>query len=488
MYDVIVIGGGVIGTAIARELSRHSLKLALLEKHPDVAMGSTKANSAIVHGGFAEAHKKVKGRLCYQGRRRFAALAEELGFPFKAIGSFVLSFDEKQLPELETLLANGKLNGLPDLSILNREEILRREPNVNPDVKYGLWCDGAGVCSPYEYAIALTENAVANGLELFLNSPVAAIRKNADSFAVSTPDGRTFESRFVVNAAGLQSEEISTMAGVDGFTVKPRSGEYLIMQRGTGVLVNSVLFQMPTKMGKGILVTPTVYGNLLIGPDAIDEEKDDRNTHAERLHSIYRQALLTTPKLDIKRFLRSFAGVRAVSSTDDFIVEKTAVHGFVNAAGIQSPGMTSSPAIADMVRDILAGEGLEMKPKPDFNPRRRAIFSEHEFLAAKELAPLLELVQGAKGRMVCRCEQVPEAEIRDAASRGVPITVVDGVKRRTRAGMGFCQGEFCRPRVTAVMRELGSGFDDRTDIEREGLSRVGRAEILKYFEEHPVNA
>lgn len=486
MYDVLIIGAGVSGTAIARHLTRYSLKLALVEKHPDVAMGATKANSAIVHGGFAESHSKLKGRLCYQGRKQFAALAQELGFPFKAIGSFVLAFDAKQLPELESILENGKKNGLPDLQILNREQIIAKEPNVNSDVQYGLWCEGAGVCSPYEYAIALAENAIANGLDLFLNSQVAAIARKTDGLAVTMTDGRTFESRFVVNAGGLQAADISAMAGVSDFGIRPRSGEYILMTQGTGDLVNSVLFQMPTKMGKGILVTPTVYGNLLIGPDAIDEEKDDRDTHVERLHHIYGQALLTSPKLDINKFLRSFAGVRAVSTTDDFLIGATPVPGFINVAGIQSPGMTSSPGVADMVRDILADAGLRLEEKHDFNPQRRAIFVPRDLVPNKDLAPLLDLPEGTEGRVICRCEQIPEAMVRDAMTRNIPVTTIDGVKRRARAGMGFCQGTFCRPRIASVAKGLGLDFDAIPDTERDGLKRVSRAEILDYFKDNPV--
>ena len=482
MYDVLIIGGGASGCAIARELSRYDLRLALLERHPDVSMGATKGNSAIVHGGFAEAHKKLKGRLCYQGRKQFSVLSGELGFPFKAIGSFVLSFDEKQLPELEALLENGRQNGLPDLQILNREQILAREPKVNPEVQYGLWCEGAGICSPYEYVIALAENAVANGLELFLNSEVSSLKHGDGALTVETADGETFTAKFVVNAAGLQSARVSAMASVDDFTVKPRSGEYLLMNRGSGSLVHSVLFQMPTKMGKGILVTPTVYDNFLLGPDAIDEERDDRGTHAERLHRVFRQAMLTTPDLDIKRYLRSFAGVRPVASTDDFIVEGTRTPGFVNVAGIQSPGLTSSPAVAERVRDILADAGLKLEKKADFHLERKQSYVYRDYLPAKEAAKLAELAEGAEGRLVCRCEQVPEASVREAFSRGIPVTTADGIKRRTRASMGFCQGEFCRPRMAAVAAALGvEDFDARSDVEREGIERVGREEILAYF-------
>lgn len=481
MHDVVIIGAGVIGAAIARELCRHKLDVVLLEKHPDVAMGATKGNSAIVHGGFAESHSKLKGRLCYRGRSRFAALSEELHFPFKPIGSFVFAFEEGQRAGLESLLENGKKNGVTDLSILGHDEIVEMEPNINPEVKYGLWCEGAGVCSPFEYCIAMTENAIANGLELKLSAEVSAIAKKGDGFEVATAGGDVLASRFVVNAAGLQSGDVSAMVGVDDFTIHPRSGEYIIMGKGTDLPVNSVLFQMPTKMGKGILVAPTVYGNLLIGPDAIDERRDDRGTHVERLYRIYREATLTTPSLDMNKFLRSFAGVRAVSSTDDFVIEATRVPGFVNVAGIQSPGMTSSPAVGDLVRDILAESGLKLEKKKDFNPERRAPHAGRK-VSPKELQDLVKLPVGADGRMICRCEQVEEAAVRDLLDRGIPITTRDAVKRRTQAGMGFCQGAFCGPRIAELMAGLGvDGFDARTDVERDGLKRVGREEMLAFL-------
>ncbi|MDL2323582.1 NAD(P)/FAD-dependent oxidoreductase [Ruminococcaceae bacterium OttesenSCG-928-A16] len=483
---MLIIGGGVCGTAIARQLSRYNLKLALLEGAADVATGATKANSAIVHGGYAEAHTTLKGRLCYPGRTAFAALNQQLNFGFKPIGSMVLAFEEEQLPKLQTLLENGRQNGLPDLAILNRSQILEKEPGINPAVKYALYCEGAGVCSPFEYAIALAENAVQNGLELFLSTAVTGIEKTIDGFTVTTNTGRSFKSRYVVNAAGLQSGQVSAMVGVDDFTVHPRSGEYILLRKGSGALVNSVLFQMPTKMGKGILVTPTVYGNLLIGPDAIDEQSADRGTHAPRLHAIYTAALQTAPALDITQFLRSFAGVRPVSSTDDFVIGETRVKGFINVAGIQSPGLTASPAIAAMVQDILQQNGLVLTQKPNFNPNRRPTYTPHATLPASELTPLLNLPQGAPGRMLCRCEQIPEAALQDAITRGIPVTTADAVKRRIRAGMGFCGGTFCRPRTAAIMAQQPNiTFDPRTDIERDGIKRVTRQQMLDYIEKAP---
>lgn len=479
--DVLIIGGGVSGAAIARALCRYRLRVALLEKENDVAMGATKANSAIVHGGYAEAHARLKGRLCYQGRRQFAALNQELNFGFLPIGSLVLAFGEGQKPQLEAMLQNGRLNGLNDLSILPGEQIRALEPNVNPAVKWALHCAGAGVCSPFEYTIALCENAVANGLQLYLNTPVTAIRPEDGGFAVSTASGAVFHTRFVVNAAGLAAAQVADMAGAGGFSIHPRSGEYIILGKGSGTLVNRVLFQMPTKMGKGILVTPTVYGNLIIGPDAIDEEKDDRSTHAERLYHIYRQALNTTNKIDLRRFLRSFAGVRAVANTDDFIIEHSRVHGFLNVAGIQSPGLTASPAVARMVCDLLAQASLSLVEKPGYDPSRRASYAPHEDLPPQALAPLLALPEGTPGRMVCRCQQVAEATLCDALRRGIPLNSVDAVKRRTTAGMGFCQGQFCRPRTAALLTHTyGRPIGPDTDAQRAGLHRVDRDEMLAY--------
>lgn len=480
MYDVVIIGAGVTGAAIARELSKFKLSVALVEKQPDVAMGATKANSAIVHGGYAEAHDKLKGRLCYQGRREFAALDGQLHFGFKAIGSLVLAFEEAQKAALVQLMDNGRLNGLKDLELLDGRQVQALEPHVNPGVRWGLYCKGAGVCSSFELAVALAENAADNGVEVLLNRPVQRMASTPEGFLVTTPQG-VLATRFVVNAAGLQAAEVAAMAGEAGFTIHPRSGEYIIMAKGTGKLVNTALFQMPTKMGKGVLVTPTVYGNLMIGPDAIDEERDDRNTHTSRLYEIYTAALKTTPGLDISGFLRSFAGVRPVSSTNDFIIGEAGVKGLINAAGIQSPGLTSSPAVAAMVRDALANGGLELRFNPEFCPERRPIHRGHPPLEAAPLQQQLQLPEGTAGRMLCRCEQVVESVLLEALARKVPPSTVDGVKRRTRAGMGWCQGAFCRPRSLHSAEVLaGRQLDGQTDVERDGLSRVGKEEFLAY--------
>ena len=482
MYDVLIIGAGIEGTAIARRLSRYALPIALVEAANDVAMGSTKANSAIVHGGYAEANAKLKGRVCYKGRVQFAQLDKELNFGFRETGSLVITTNEEDLPKLEALLENGKLNGLDDLSILNHDEIMELEPNINPEVKYALYCKGAGVCSPYEMAIALAENAIHNGAELFLNSPVTAIEKVDDHFVVHTPD-KDFEAMYVINAAGLNSDKVDQMVNEPTFSVHPRSGEYVLFAAGTGSALNTVVFQMPSKMGKGILVTSTYHRNLLLGPDAIDEQAADldRSTHVERLYKIYKEGLNTTTVMDPSKFIRSFTGLRAVSSTDDFVVGTTPTKGFINVAGIQSPGLTSSPAIADMVTDLLAEEGLSLVDDPNYDPYRAPIIKkDKEMLPMAEVNKLLNL-ESCPEKMICRCEQVTEGTIIDAITRGIPINTVDAVKRRTRASMGFCQGAFCRPRFTEVVeRELGIKLDTRTDIETEGDTRVTRQEFVAY--------
>lgn len=480
--DICIIGAGIIGTTIARRLSRYKLKITLIEKADDVAMGATKANSAIVHGGYAESNSKLKGRLCYQGRKQFADLNKELHFGFQPIGSLVLTSREEDLPKLQELEENGRKNGLTDLRILTGDEIREMEPAIHPDVRYGLYCEGAGICSPYGMAIAMAENAIQNGVELSLKEEILSIRRDDEGYLLIT-NCREIPTRYVINCAGLHAAHIAAMVHEPHFSIHPRSGEYILCSRDTGKLLNKVAFQMPSAMGKGILVTPTIHGNLLIGPDAVHVEGADRSTHPDRLTNIFKQALLTTPDLDPKWFLRSFAGIRAVSSTDDFIIEESVSPGFFHAAGIQSPGLTSSPAIADRMVELLEKAGCPLEEDPSYDPIRKPLPFLKEPLNPSEVKEGLN-AEGPQ-QLICRCEQVPRAVIEEVLRREIPIHSVDAIKRRTRASMGTCQGGFCRPRFLKVVKEItGKDLDPRTDIEKEEVTRVNRAEFLEYYTEH----
>ena len=493
IYDIAIIGAGVIGASVARELSKYDLSTLLIEGENDVSMGSSKANSAIVHGGYAESHSKVKGRVCYQGRVQFDRLNKELNFGFRENGSLVIAFDEEDLPKLKELKENGELNGLKDLSILTHDEIVAMEPNINPEVKYALYCKGAGICSPYEYVIALTENAIENGVELKLNSKVIGIKEIQENdkryFEIENEKGEKVYSYFIVNSAGLGGAEVAKLLGDTSFEIYPRSGEYMLLKRGYGELVKQVVFQMPSKLGKGILVTPTYHTNLLIGPDALNENAVDLNTHVERLSKIFKQALHSIPSLDINQFIRSFAGVRAVSSTDDFIIKVSDANPrFILATGIQSPGLTSSPAIAQEVVELLKNQGVKLNKKKDFNPNRKGIIcdpNEKIWAQGKDIKKYVDLPKGDPERFVCRCEQVKESTIEDALNRNIEVTTVDGIKRRTRAGMGLCQGNFCRTRVFEYLKEkVGEKADINTDVEDKHISRVSKADLVKSIKEN----
>lgn len=482
IYDVIIIGAGIVGTAIARWLSRYKLRVLLLEKANDVSMGATKANSAIAHGGYAESHATLKGSLCYKGRIQFKRLNEELNFGFAETGSLVITTEDDTEP-LEKLMENGIKNGLEDLSIIGAEEIRKLEPVLSHDVKWALYCKGAGVCSPYEMAIALAENAIKNGVTLKLEEEVTAMEKTADFFKVIVNHEKEYRGRYVVNSSGIYSDKVSKMLGVDDFEILPRSGEYLLFTRGTGDPINTVIFQLPTKLGKGVLLASTYYGNLLIGPDAVDDgEREDTSTHLERIARIYEQTKALYDKINPKLFIRSFTGIRARSSSGDFIIEETRVPGFINVAGIQSPGLTSSPAIADRVVEILREAGLELVEDPNFDPYRKGIITKKPLKPFKEIQHLIDIPSSPE-KIICKCEQVTEGEIVDALHRGIEVKSVDGVKRRARATMGWCQGTFCRSRVIEVMeREYQKPVDPAYDIEHSGVSRVEKSDLLEYLQ------
>ncbi|MCF7914129.1 MAG: NAD(P)/FAD-dependent oxidoreductase [Spirochaetaceae bacterium] len=480
MYDVCIIGGGVVGCAIARELARYKLRTVLCEKSVDVSNGATKANSAIVHGGYTATHGTVKGELSIRGNRMFDRLNEELNFGLNRCGSLVLAFSNEERSSLETLLQNGKLNGVKGLRIVEREELEKMEPEVGPEAVAALHCPETAVTSPYEMCIALAENAVTNGLDLRLESEVVGIEKTDGAFTVQIAPQNTSENtpqklsaRYVVNAAGVYSDRIAAMVGDTSFRILPRQGQYLILRRGDGKLINSVIFQTPTKRGKGILVTPTYWGNLMIGPNSEEiPEREDVSTNSEILAYIVEKARRSVPGFKLSHVIRSFSGIRATSDSKEFIIEEAPIGGFIHAAGIDSPGLTSSPAIAVKVLKLLETSGLTLEEKADFNPKRPGINSPHPLQPIKEVQDLIDLPEGNPERIVCRCEQVREKTILDALQRGIPIKSLDAVKRRTRAGMGSCQGTFCGPRVRTLIAHT-------TDIsEEEVLPRSGGSGVL----------
>ena len=452
MVDVVIVGGGVCGCSLLYELSRYKLSAVLVEKENDVSVGTTKANSAIVHAGY-DPHPGTKmARYNVEGNALVKELCEKLDVPYQQIGSLVLAFDADQDALVRELFDRGTQNGVPGMKVLSAEEVREMEPNVSPEVTSALYAPSAGIVSPWELAIALAETAVKNGARVELNSEVTAIQPIDGGFRV-TAGGKEIDARFVVNAAGIWSDKINDMAAPHTFTVSANKGEYFLLDKSQGTLVNHVIFQCPSKVGKGVLVSPTVHGNLIVGPNAEDAEKEDLGTTGDGLAFVRKMALRSVPDINFRDSIRNFAGLRANTEIDDFLVGETDQKGFFNIAGIKSPGLTSAPAIArDMVR-MLGEAGLALDPKEAFVDERHVVRFKHlsheERAAAIAKNPLY-------GQIVCRCETITEGEIVDALHRPLPPCSIDGVKRRCGSGMGRCQGGFCGPRVQQIIaRELG---------------------------------
>lgn len=454
MYDVCIIGGGVIGCAIARELSRYHLSVILLERKSDVAEGTTKANSAIIHAGYDALPGSEKARTNVIGHALFPKWCEELGVPFRRNTSLVVAFKKEDLAGLHELMARGRQNGVSGLYILSEDELRAREPNIGPEAKGALLAETGGISCPYELTIRLAMHALRNGIEFRLNTEVTGVRKTSVGFLCDTPAGPV-QSRALVNAAGVYADTINNQISEDIFHIIPRRGEYLMIDKAYGNAFRATIFQLPTAMGKGILVTPTVEDTILLGPTAEDiSEKDDIRTTAEGLEKIQRVASLIWPQIPTRSFITTFAGIRAHCDRDDFILgESQDVPLFFNAAGIESPGLTAAPAIGVELANEVA-ERLSASPKdifyppyPHVKPFRLMNLSEREQAISQN---------PSCGRIVCRCEQVTEAEILNAIHQPLGAVTLDGIKRRTRAGMGRCQGGFCTPRVLDLLsQELG---------------------------------
>ena len=474
MFDVAIIGAGVIGASIFRELSKYNLKTVLIEKENDVSMGTTKANSAIVHAGYDPKIGTLMAKYNVRGNEMFEDLCKELSVPFKRNGSLVIGFNEEDLKTINELYENGNKIGVKGLKVLSKEEVLEKEPNISEDVVGALFAPTGGIVGPFEYTIALVENGINNGGELMLDTEVAGIKKD-NNFVIETIDGKKIEARYVINAAGIYADKIHNMICKESFKITPRKGEYYVMDKKQGNLVSHTVFPCPSKLGKGILVTPTVHGNLLVGPNAIDgDDKESSNTTGDGLANIKNSAMHTTDKLNFRECIRTFSGLRALPSTGDFIVgEDEGVKGFIDVAGIKSPGLSSAPAIAEDVIRILNEAGLDLEKNPHFNGKREQVnFME---LSSEEKSKLIKN-DSKYGRIICRCESITEGEIVDAIHRSFGKISIDGVKRRCRPGMGRCQGGFCGPRVQEIIsRELGVRMEEVVQEKANSTILYGRS-------------
>lgn len=453
VYDVVIAGAGVIGGMLARELSRYQLSVCLLEKENDVACGASKANSGIVHGGFDPEPGTLKAKLNIAGVEKLYAAAEQLHVPCKKNGSFVCAFSPAEEPIVRELYERGIENGVPGMSLISGDEARKREPNLSPAVTLVLDVPTAGIICPYELTIASVGNAMDNGAELKINFEVSSITQNNDLFTVTSADGQSVQSHYLVNCAGTYSDKISAMTGDDSFAIIPRAGEYLLLDKVQGTQVSHTIFQVPSKEGKGILVSPTVDGNLLTGPTASRvETPENKEITPAGIDTVIRLASKSVPSVDFRQVITSFSGVRASEASGDFIIRPgTGMKNFINVAAIDSPGLTSCVAIAEYAVDILRNLGLETLTKENWNGTRA---NPHAFREMNdEEKDVYIQAHPAYGKIVCRCETVSEGEIRDAIRRNPPARDIDGVKRRTRSGMGRCQGGFCMPMVMKLLSE-----------------------------------
>lgn len=463
IYDAAVIGAGITGSCIARELTKTPAKVVLIEKENDVSCGSSKANSGIIHGGYDPVPGTLMARFNVRGSSLYPELAKKLSFDYRRIGSLVIAFDEKGKNLLNTLLERGKSNGVKELRVVGRDELHTMEPNLGENALAALYSPTAGIVSPYKATWAFAESAVINGAEFMRNTTVHAITKNGGIFVLHTGHGDVC-ARFVVNAAGVAADEVSAMAGARRFVIRQRRGEYCLLDNKCGSLVNHVLFQTPTELGKGVLVTRTVDGNILIGPSADDqsgEMYEYKGTTASSQSDILEKASLTVPDIPRGNIINSFAGIRAVAYTagsdgkadrpvNDFIVEEdAAVKGFFTAGGICSPGLSAAPALAEYMLELLGKAGLDTTKRSDFIEERKGIPA----FGTADVKKKLELIKENPlyGQIICRCETVTEAEIVQAVRSPLGALDLDGIKRRTRAGMGRCQSGFCSPRVTEIL-------------------------------------
>ena len=478
MYDVIVIGAGVTGCSIARELARKERQILVLEASSDICEGTSKANSGIVHAGHDAMPGSLKARLNVRGNQMMGELAQKLQFPYRQNGSLILCFEEENKGKLQELYERGIQNGVQGLQILTQKELRKMEPNLTDNAVAALYAPTGGIVCPFGLTIAMAENAAENGVLFQRNQRVTAIEVMEKGYRVHAADENVYEASIIINAAGVHADEIHNMLPAKEehkeMHLIARKGEYCLYDKKAGALVDKTIFQLPGKYGKGILVTPTVHGNLLIGPTAVDiPDKNGVNTTGEGLETVMEKASVSVKKLPpAKQIITSFAGIRAHHESDDFVIEESKGYaGFIDVAGIESPGLTSAPAIGEYVAQLV-NEIQNLQDKKDFKETRQGIV--HMEQADFEEKQKLIAQNPAYANMICRCESISEGEILDAIHRPVGATTVDGVKRRTRAGMGRCQGGFCSPKVVAILaRELGVPMEEIRKSDQDSVMLYG---------------
>lgn len=473
MYDVTIIGAGVVGGMIARRLSRYDLKICILEKENDVAEGATKANSAIVHAGFDAEPGTLKAKLNVLGSEMMEEIAKELDVKYIKNGSLVIGFNEEDKLALVKLYEKGVKNGVKDLKIINKDEIKEIEPNISDNVTCALNAPTGAIVCPYELTIAAIGNAMDNGAELKRNFKVSSIEEENNIYTITSESGEKVTTKYVINAAGIYSDEIAKMVGDNSFEIHPRRGEYILLDKECGSIVKHTIFRTPSKMGKGILVSPTVDGNMLTGPTSEDiDDKENKETTLSGFSKIIDEGLENIDTLNFGKSITSFCGLRSVGSTGDFIITSPQ-KGFINVAGIESPGLSSSPAIAVYVENMLFEMGISLEIKESYSPYRK---SPHFFQEAS-LEEKNEIIKRDKryGKIICRCETITEGEIVYAIHQNPKPYDMDAVKRRTRTQMGRCQGGFCSPYIIEILsRELGIPYEEITKNGGKSVINIGR--------------
>ena len=450
IHDVLIIGAGVTGTMIARELSKYLLDVVILDKNNDAGDATSSANSAIIHSGYDPEPGSLKAKFNVLGNAKYPELVKQLDVPFIHCGSLTIATEDEQLPVLKELAERSKINGV-EVKLLNKEEVLKMEPNINPEVKGALFAPTAGIIDPFNLVVHAMENAIDNGVTFLRNHEVLDIKKQDDIYLVKTNKEDLF-AKIVINAAGLKSDKIASMIEDIDWAITPRKGEYFLLDHYAEGLVNHTIFPLPSKKGKGVLVSQTSSGNYIVGPSSEPADPDDVSTDGATLANIRKAATIMVPSIPFNQTIRVFAGERATCTRHDFIIEyaKSDKH-FINVAGIESPGLASSPAIAEYVVEELVRPLIKLENNLAFNPCVKPYHRMH-YLSEEEQ---LEVIKNDSdyGKIICNCEHISLGEIKDALSRSCPPVSIKGVKRRTRSGYGKCQGGFCQPKVLMILAE-----------------------------------